>query len=82
MWRFYGGELLAPRPTPKLEDHPLSAARDRKFNILAAAPHIGGRSSIRNLRTRHALVTGTHSPWIFTFTVQKWQLNARIIGLP
>ena len=23
--RFYGDELLAPRPTPKLEDHPLSA---------------------------------------------------------
>jgi hypothetical protein len=22
--------------------------------------HIGGRSSIRNLRTRHAVVTGTH----------------------
>jgi hypothetical protein len=22
---FYGEELLAPRPTPKLEDHPLSA---------------------------------------------------------
>jgi hypothetical protein len=25
---FYGEELLAPRPTPKLEDHPLSAVRD------------------------------------------------------
>jgi hypothetical protein len=25
---FYGGELLASRPTPKLEDHPLSAFRD------------------------------------------------------
>jgi hypothetical protein len=24
---FYGEELLAPRPTPKLEDHPLSAVR-------------------------------------------------------
>ena len=26
---FYGEELLSPRPTPKLEDHPLSAVRDR-----------------------------------------------------
>jgi hypothetical protein len=25
---FYGEELLAPRPIPTLEDHPLSAVRD------------------------------------------------------
>ena len=30
---FYGEDLLAPRPTPKLEDHPLSAVRDCLFNI-------------------------------------------------
>ena len=58
--RFYGEELSTPRPTPKLEDHPLSAVRDWLFNIFAATLHIGGRSSIRNLRTRHAVVTGTH----------------------
>jgi hypothetical protein len=34
---FYGGKLLAPRPTPKLEDHPLSAVRDC---IFAATLHI------------------------------------------
>jgi hypothetical protein len=28
---FYGEELLAPRPTPKLEDHPFSAVRDCIF---------------------------------------------------
>jgi hypothetical protein len=33
---FYGKELLAPRLTPKLEDHPLSAVRDCLFSILAA----------------------------------------------
>jgi hypothetical protein len=33
---FYGEELLAPRPTPKLEDHPLSAIRDCLFNVFAA----------------------------------------------
>jgi hypothetical protein len=32
--------LLAPRPTPKLEDHPLSAVRDCLFNIFAATLHI------------------------------------------
>jgi hypothetical protein len=58
--RFKGEELLAPRPTPKLEDHPLSAVRDGLFNIFTATLHIRGRSSIRNLRTRHAVVTGTH----------------------
>ena len=57
---FYREGLLAPRPTPKLEDHPLSAVHDCSFNLFAATLHKGGRSSIRNLRTRHAVVTGTH----------------------
>jgi hypothetical protein len=47
---FYGEELSAPRPTPKLEDHPLSPVRDCLFTIFVA-------TSIRNLRTRHAVVT-------------------------
>jgi len=59
-WGFHGEALLAPRPTPKLEDHPLSAVLDCLFSLFAATLHIGGRSSIRNLRTRHAVVTGTH----------------------
>jgi hypothetical protein len=33
---FYGEELLAPRSTPKLEDHLLSAVRDCLFGIFAA----------------------------------------------
>jgi hypothetical protein len=33
---FYGEELLAPRPTPKLEDHSLSAVRESLFNIFSA----------------------------------------------
>ena len=58
--RFYGEELLAPRPTSKLEEHPLSAVRECLFNIFAATLHIGDRSSILNLRTPRAPVTGTH----------------------
>jgi hypothetical protein len=54
---FYGVELLAPRPTPKLEDHTLSAVRDCLFNIFAATLQNWRESSIRNLRTRHAVVT-------------------------
>jgi len=52
---FYGEEFLAPRPTPKLEDHPLSAVGDCLFNTFAATLRIGGRSSTRNLRTRHTV---------------------------
>ena len=33
-------ELLAPRPTPKVEDYPLSAVRNCLFNIFAATLHI------------------------------------------
>jgi len=40
MLSFYGEELLAPRPTPKLEDQTLSAVRDCLFNIIAATLHI------------------------------------------
>ena len=53
--RFYGEKLLTPRPNPKLEGHPFSAVRDCLFNIFAATIHIGSK-----LRTRHAVVTGTH----------------------
>jgi hypothetical protein len=56
---FYREEFSTPRPTPKLEDHTLSAVLDCLFNIFAATLHMGSRSSIRNLRTRHTMVTGT-----------------------
>jgi hypothetical protein len=58
--RFYGEELLAPRPKPKFEDHPLSDVRDCLFILFPGTFHIGSRSSIRNLWTLHAFVTATH----------------------
>jgi hypothetical protein len=42
MIRFYTEDLLAPRPTPKVEDHPLSAVSDCLFDIIAATLHIEG----------------------------------------
>jgi hypothetical protein len=60
MIRFNGEELLAPRPTPKLEEHPLLAVRDCLFSIFAATVHIGGRSSIHNLRTRRSVTKATY----------------------
>jgi len=41
----YREGLLAPRPTPKLEDHPSSAVRVCLFNLFAAILLIGGRFS-------------------------------------
>jgi hypothetical protein len=67
----HGEELLAPRPTPKLEDHHLSALRACLFNLFAATLQIGGRSSSRHLRRRQAMVTGTHKHGHFTHCVSK-----------
>ena len=39
---FCGEALLAPRATPKLVDHPLSAVRDCLFNIFTSTLHIAG----------------------------------------
>jgi hypothetical protein len=52
---FYVEGLLAPLQTPCL-----SAVRSCLFNIFIATFHIGCRTSIRNLRTRHAVVTWIH----------------------
>jgi hypothetical protein len=59
---FYGEESLAPRPTSKLQDHPLSAVRDYLFDYSQLPSIIASRFSICNLTTRHATVTVTHLP--------------------
>jgi hypothetical protein len=58
---FFGEELLAPRPNPpswRTTPCRLSATAYSKYSQLSSIS--GGRSSIRNLRTRHAVVIGTH----------------------
>jgi hypothetical protein len=81
---FYGEELLAPRPTPKLGGHPFPAVCDFLFTIFAATVDIGSRSFIRNLRTHCAVVTGTHLPWfVFQFAVKKIEIAVyRTVILP
>jgi len=65
---FDSEELLAPCPTPKLEDHPLSAVRDCVSNLFVELPSISvDRSSLRNVRTHHAVMTGTHLTLFFIF---------------
>jgi len=60
----YGDESLVPRPTPKLEDHPLVGA-PRLFTeyIRRYPPYLGTVSSIHNSRTRHGVVTGSHTKY-------------------
>jgi len=53
---FYSEDLLALR-------HPLPAVRCCLFNISVATHHTVGCSSIRNPKTRPAVVTGTHLSW-------------------
>ena len=65
---FHGEALLAPRPTPKLEDHPSSAVRDCLFNIFAATLHIGCRSSVHNPRTCRAQPEDAPCRSVFHFT--------------
>jgi hypothetical protein len=68
---FYGEKLLAPRPTPKLKGHPLSAVRDCLFNVVAATLHIRRPflhphpedAPCRGDRDRLIVVTGTDLSW-------------------
>jgi hypothetical protein len=61
---FYGEWLLAPRPTPKLEDDPLSFVRGCLFSIFAA--------TLGSWRTCHAVVTGSHLTWVLLLTSLKF----------
>jgi len=40
--------------------------------MFTATLHIGGHSSIHNLRMRHAVVTDTHLRWIIFYTVENY----------
>jgi hypothetical protein len=73
---FYGEELLAPRPTPKLEDHPLSAVRVCLFNIFAATLHTW-RASPPSATWRRAMPwwQGIYLTWAFTASLNNpWPL--------
>jgi hypothetical protein len=55
---FYGKELLAPRPNPKLKNHSLLAVYNCLLNIFAATLHTESHLSICKQRTCHTMVTG------------------------
>jgi hypothetical protein len=62
--RWGGGVCYYPRPTPKLDGHPLSAVRDCLFSIFAATLHIC-RPSPPSATRGHAMPwwQGTHLAW-------------------
>jgi hypothetical protein len=69
---FYSEELLAPCPTPKLEEHSLSAVCDCLFNIFAAKLHIWRPSPPSRTWGRAMLWwQGTHLTWVQWNTVTK-----------
>jgi hypothetical protein len=65
---FYGEVLLAPRPTPKLEDHPSSFVRSCVFNIFAATRQCW-RPSLQSATRRRA--KGTHLTWVLNKVIHK-----------
>ena len=78
---FYDDELLAPRPTSKLEDHPLLSVHNCLLNIFMNTLHIGGLSSICNLRKLHAVVTETHLSCIHgNLPIQIYEEKNKIIS--
>jgi hypothetical protein len=53
----YGKELLAPRPTARLEDHYLLAAHNFLFSILTANEYLE-TICIHKLKRHHTMVMG------------------------
>jgi hypothetical protein len=56
-----------------MDYYPLSAVRVCLFYIFADNTHIGGRSSIRNMQTRHVVVT---DPLIAVLNPQSLSFNS------
>jgi hypothetical protein len=73
---FYGEELLASRPTPKLEDHFLSAVRGCLFNVFAATLYI--RRPFLHLQPEDAPCRGDRDPLIMALRTVHISINQSI----
>ena len=76
---------MAPRPTPKLEDHTFSPVRDYLLNIFAANLRTGDHFSIRNLKKPHAIdkdpfimASQLIRPWIYQFVEKYFEFPLRL----
>jgi hypothetical protein len=77
---FYCEELLAPRSTPQLENHPLSAVRECLFNIFVATFHIW-RPSPPSATWGGAMPwwQGTHVTWISLIIQLNYLRDKRVV---
>jgi hypothetical protein len=66
---FYGEDMLAPRPTPKLECHSLSAVRNCLFSTFANTLHILGPSP-------SSATWGRTMPW--RQKIRTWYINPQV----
>jgi hypothetical protein len=73
---FYGEELSAPRPTPKLEDHPLSAVLYYLFIVFAATLH--NWRPFLHLQPEDAPCRGDRDP----LNTDLWNTHNKNIELP
>ena len=82
---FYGKEVLAVYPNPKLENHPLSAVRECLFNTFSATLHIW-RPSPSITWGCHVVLTKTYSSqyntmkWFITSNYLAKVLHARLLS--
>jgi len=72
MLMFYDDELLATFPTPKLEDHPLTAAYDCGYTYSQLDSMRGCISPIHKLSTCPAMVTSIHLSWESRSLILNW----------
>jgi hypothetical protein len=78
---FYGEEFLAPCPTSKLEDHPLSAVRDCLFKIFAATLHIW--RPFLHLQPKDVPYYGYRDPvCLANITVWYWKIWNSVVQRP
>jgi hypothetical protein len=66
--------VVSPRPTPKLEDHPLSAVRDCLFNICPATLHIW-RPSPPSANLGHAMPWWQANHLTWCLLIWRWQCS-------
>ena len=57
------GGVFSTSPKSQAGGSPLVGLPRCLFNLFTATLHKGGSSSVRKLRTRHDVVTGTHYTW-------------------
>jgi hypothetical protein len=73
---YYGEALLAACPILKLEDHPLVVCLRLLTHCIPSIA--GGRSSIRNQTTSHAVVTGNHHTLCLRYSANNnWSMKFR-----